>query len=412
MSFSPINLVHVYLDFGDHPIKVGGLGLRGNRIYFEYDQAFLQTEFNISPLYLPNKPGVQSFTNELFSGLPGVFNDSLPDGWGRLLLDRSLRAQGSNPDALSPVDRLAHVGQQGMGALTYQPDYSNNALKKVGAINLDKLSTVAHEILAGNPEVVFTELLALNGSSAGARPKALIAVKADKSSIVHGLNDLPKGYTHWLVKFANIEEGKDSGAIEYVYSQMAAIAGVYTVETYLFPSKQSAGYFAIKRFDREGKKRLHMATACGLLHSDFRSPTLDYQDLLKVTSILTKDAREVEKMFSLAVFNVMARNRDDHSKNFSFLMDARGEWKLAPAYDLTFSSGPRGEQSTMVMGEGRNPSKDHLIKLGQNAGIESARIRSILEQVQSALTEWATLAKRSGVTRSRINEIDKARMRL
>lgn len=150
-----------------------------------------------------------------------------------------------------------------------------------------------------------------------------------------------------------------------------------------------------------------MHTACGLLHSDFRTPSLDYEDLTALTSRLTRDVREVEKMYQLAVFNVLAHNRDDHAKNFSFLMDEQGQWKLSPAYDLTFSSGPRGEQSTMVMGEGRNPKAEHLIKLGEDAKINKDRIHEIIEQTQANLAKWPVLAKRYGVSAANIKLVGK-----
>jgi len=263
----------------------------------------------------------------------------------------------------------------------------------------------ANTILAGNSEEVFTDLLTLNGSSAGASPKAMIGVNTDKSVIIHGVSSLPDNFEHWLVKFPNIIDGKDSGAIEYVYSQMARNAGVAIDDTYLFPAKQGPGYFAIKRFDRDQNKKLHLHTACGLLHSDFRTPSLDYADLIKATLYLTKDNNEALKMYRLAVFNVLARNRDDHAKNFSFLMDAAGKWKLAPAYDLTFSAGPGGEHSTMVMGEGRNPSSDHLVELASVAGISEDFAREIIAKTQGVLSEWRALAGEVGVLRSNIDLI-------
>ena len=223
----------------------------------------------------------------------------------------------------------------------------------------------AQEVLDGTSDDVLAELIALNGSSAGARPKALIGVNDKRDHIIHGVHDLPAGYTPWMVKFPNSQDGLDAGAIEYVYALMAKEAGVSMPDVHLFPAKRGTGYFAIKRFDRDGDKRYHMHTACGLLHSDFRTPSLDYEDLVALTGMLTRDVREVEKLYQLAVFNVLAHNRDDHSKNFSYLMDSQGRWKISPAYDLTFSSGPRGEQSTMVMGEGRNPNTIHLLKLAQ-----------------------------------------------
>jgi serine/threonine-protein kinase HipA len=251
------------------------------------------------------------------------------------------------------------------------------------------------------------DLLALNGSSAGARPKALIGLNNDRKNIIHGIHDLPDGYTPWIVKFSNTQDSADSGAIEYVYALMAKKAGISMPDVHLFSAKKSAGYFAVKRFDRNGKQRFHMHTACGLLYSDFRVPSLDYEDLIALTSALTRDAREIEKLYQLAVFNVLAHNRDDHSKNFSFLMNQKGEWKLSPAYDLTFSSGPRGEQSTMVVGEGRNPSVDHLVKLGQKAKIAKTRIVEIIDQTQTALANWEILAKEYGVSADNIRLIGK-----
>ena len=177
------------------------------------------------------------------------------------------------------------------------------------------------------------------------------------------------------------------------------------METKLFPSKHGAGYFATKRFDRDGDKRFHMHTACGLLHSDFRTPSLDYQDLIELTTLLTRDVRETEKMFRLAAFNVLAHNRDDHSKNFSYLMNERGDWSLSPAYDLTFSSGPGGEQSTMVMGEGKAPKIEHLRALGQSAEIKTQTVTEIIDQTRSALADWNALAKEHGVTPSNIRLI-------
>ena len=341
----------------------------------------------------------------MFEGLGGVFNDSLPDGWGRLLFDRFARSIGILPTDITPLDRLAHVGFHGLGALAYEPDYSTE--ESGDNINLDKLAKQTQEVLNGTSDEVLQNLMALNGSSAGARPKALIGLNKDYKNIIHGTHDLPKGYEHWIVKFSNVQDSADAGAIEYVYALMAKKAGISMAEVHLFESKKSAGYFAVKRFDRNGKERFHMHTACGLLHSDFRIPSLDYEDLISLTSALTRDAREIEKLYQLAVFNVLAHNRDDHSKNFSFLMNEKGEWKLSPAYDLTFSSGPRGEQSTMVMGEGKNPSVDHLIKLGHEAKLSKVRIDEIINKAQTALESWEALASEYGVSANNIRLIGK-----
>lgn len=408
MTHTPISQIIVSLDFGAKPIPVGRLAIRDRVIYFEYDAGFLQRGLNISPFRLPLKPGLQSFDHSLFEGLPGVFNDSLPDGWGRLLFDRSMRAQGVMPEELSPLDRLAHIGETGMGALVYEPDFSDS--HSSDDIDLDWLaeqsrSVLAREELEGAADDVLTALLALNGSSAGARPKALIGYDLAQDKVIHGGKPIKDGFEPWLVKFANTMDGPDAGAIEFVYAEMARRAGLDVPETALFPAKNGAGYFATKRFDRVGDRRFHMHTACGLLHSDFRTPSLDYQDLIQLTTLLTRDVRETEKMFRLAVFNVLAHNRDDHSKNFSYLMDKDGDWTLSPAYDLTFSSGPGGEQSTMVMGEGKAPTLEHLRALGQHAELKKQTIDKIIEQTQDALAGWSTLAKEHGVAISSVRLI-------
>ena len=388
--------VKVGINFGEGARPVGRLAIRERTIYFEYDNTFIECGIEISPLRLPLQPGVQTFDYGLFEGLPGVFNDSLPDGWGRLLLDRFVRSQGLLPSDMSPLDRLAHVGSHALGALVFEPDYNIN--KKQDDINLDILASHAQEVLDGGSDEVLTELIALNGSSAGARPKALIGLNEKRDHIIHGVHDLPEGYTPWMVKFPNNQDGIDAGAIEYVYALMAKKAGVTMPDVHFFPAQRGAGYFAIKRFDRDIEKRYHMHSACGLLHSDFRTPSLDYEGLIALTGMLTRDVREIEKMYRLAVFNVLSHNRDDHSKNFSYLMDSQGAWKLSPAYDLTFSSGPRGEQSTMVMGEGRYPNDAHLLNLAEEAKIKKDRATKIIEITKANLSEWSTLAKQFGVS--------------
>tara|TARA_R110001592_G_C13162862_1_gene749077 strand:- start:248 stop:1480 length:1233 start_codon:yes stop_codon:yes gene_type:complete len=398
-----LNEVKVGLNFGEKTIPVGRLASRNYKIYFEYEKVFLGLGLDISPLRLPLESGVKTFNPQLFEGLPGVFNDSLPDGWGRLLFDRLMKSRNLLPYEFSPLDRLAQVGLTGLGALVYEPDYSDEKLEE--SINLDILSNQTKEVLDGEAENVLAELVNLNGSSAGARPKALVGLEQNKQHIIHGKHDLPEDYEHWIVKFANSTDGLDAGAIEYVYALMAKEAGIEMTQVHLFPASKGAGYFATQRFDRNKNGRLHMHTASGLLHSDFRTPALDYEDLIALTGLLTKDIREVEKMFRLSVFNILSHNRDDHGKNFSFLMDSTGQWKLAPAYDLTFSSGPGGHQSTMVMGEGKSPSSKHLIKLGEEANLTRPQIDKVIEQTKYALNQWGILSKNHGVREANIKLI-------
>ncbi|MFA5698311.1 MAG: type II toxin-antitoxin system HipA family toxin [Sphaerochaeta sp.] len=390
----PVKLLHVGIDFGEEEIPVGRLALSNWQIYFSYEASFIERKLEISPLTLPLKSEITTVEYDLFEGLPGVFNDSLPDGWGRLLADRSFSSNGISLAEVTPLDRLSLVGHRGLGALTYKPDYKLSFESK--DVNLDDLASSVEEVLEGQTQDVLAQLLALNGSSAGARPKVIVGVSKDKQQLTTG-----EGDESWLVKFPQSNDGKDAGSIEYVYALMAKKAGIHMSDVHLFPATQSPGYFGTQRFDRVGTKRYHMHTASGLLHSDFRYPSLDYKTLLALTFHLTSDHREVVKMFRLAVFNVLAHNRDDHAKNFSFLMDSDGLWRLSPAYDLTFSSGPRGEQSMMVMGEGKNPTTENLIELGVDGGVKKSEIKEIIDQTQGALGEWNTLAKEYGVSKQR-----------
>lgn len=399
MSYQPVSLVHVSLNFGDHPHKVGRLALANRRIYFEYDAAFLKSGFDISPFKLPLKAGAVPCENMAFEGLFGVFNDSLPDGWGRLLLDRQVRKHGIAPEQLTPLDRLTHVGTYGMGALVYEPDTSE-ANPLPNAINLDKLAAETGEVLEGEAGDVFAELLGLSGSSAGARPKVMVGASRDRKRLIHGQQQLPDDYTHWMVKFASSADAKDIGAIEYAYSLMARAAGLTMMPTHLFPAQKGAGYFGVERFDRQSKKRKHMHTVSGLIHADHRLPSLDYDQIMRVTLELTRNVQELEKILALASFNVFAHNRDDHAKNFSFLMDDKGKWSVSPAYDLTFSGGPGGEHSTTIMGEGKDPGKEHLIKLAEKFSIPVRRANQIIDGVVEAIHQWPAFAEDAGVSKS------------
>jgi len=384
------------------PQKVGTLATKDHKIYFEYDADFLKSGIELSPYKLPLKPGVQRCDDDVFDGLWGVFADSLPDGWGRLLMDRHLMKQGVNPHTLTPLDRLAYVGKYAMGALGYEPEVGSESSKE--QIVLDDLAKSSQEILQGSSDVMLDELLALGGSSAGARPKVLVQLSNDKHEVIHGRQPLKEGFSHWMVKFASSSDIEQIGVVEYAYALMAKAAGVQMPETALLEGKRGR-YFAAKRFDRIGEKRVHMHSVSGLVHADFRYPTLDYDDLLSLTLHLTKHAKEVEKVFRLACFNLFAHNRDDHAKNFSFLMDETGKWQFSPAYDLTFSYGPGGEHSMMYFGEGKNPTSEHLLKLGQKHGIKKAGM--IVDEVREAVSRWDAFAKEAGVSSGVVKSVGK-----
>lgn len=379
----------VYLNTYGIRRMVGLLYENAGRVFFEYSPDFLQSGIALSPFKLPLKPGVFEDEKRTFDGLFGLFNDNLPDGWGCLLLDRKLRKRALSYDSITPLPRLSMIGRNPMGALEYEP--ADEAAEEVGNVELDSLSGEVDKILAGNDSDVLDELLKLNGSSGGARPKIVAYVSDDRQKIIHGGANPPAGFTPWIIKFSERHDKLNSGEMEYRYSLAAKEAGIDMPPTHLFPSKNGGGYFGVQRFDRTPQGKVHVHTACGLLHASHRFSCLDYENLLKLTLVLTRDITQAEEMVRRMVFNVKSGNRDDHSKNFSFLLNKNFEWRLAPAYDLTPSAGINGEQTAMVNGKGHNITDDDLIAAAKVADIPASAVRSIINTVESAL-------KNNGIT--------------
>jgi serine/threonine-protein kinase HipA len=396
---NPLSL-EVGLALGAEPVPVGTLAWRDRRAFFQFAPSFVALGIQLSPLRMPLGPQLFEANPVLLEGLHGLFDDSLPDGWGRLLLDRALRQTGIEPSAMTPLARLAHVGQRGMGALIYRPDYGDSA--DLGAIDLDSLADSVRRVLEGDAERVVRQLLDLNGSSGGARPKVLVGVRGD--DLIHGVDDLPPGYEHWLIKFVNTEDPVDVGAIEAAYADMARASGIEMTDTRLFPAKHGPGYFGTRRFDRVAGARVHVHTFCGLLNADPRRTSTGYATLLKATRALTHDQREVEKVFDRMVFNVMAHNRDDHTKNHAFLLND-GVWRATPAYDLTFSPGPGNEHYLDVAGNGRNPGEAEILDVAKSTDISPKRALDAIERVAAAVSAWPRFAANHGVSRGSIERI-------
>jgi serine/threonine-protein kinase HipA len=372
-----VQVIKVYLSTQLQEQLVGTLAYRDKNIYFEYDPIFLTSNIELSPYKLPLKSGVMVCDDTVFDGLFGVFADSMPDGWGKLLLDRYLLRQGINYGDITPLDRLGYIGNYGVGALLYKP-YSGDIEQKTSQINLDDLALESIKILNDETHQDLKKLLVLGGSSAGARPKVMVQIDQN-NNIIAGNQVLEAGYRHYMIKFPSHLDSKDIGKHEYLYSLAAKKANIEMPNTKLLQNK----YFAIERFDRIADEKVHIHSVAGLTHSDFRYPTLDYDDLLGLTLHLTKDVKEQIKMFRLSVFNLFSHNRDDHAKNFSFLLDENNNWKLAPAYDLTFSQGPGGEHSTTYLGEGKNPTQEHLLKLANKHNIKNAN--NVILEVKNAI---------------------------
>jgi len=350
---------HLNVLYGDS--LVGRLALTPERLAaFEYDTGWIANGFSISPFSLPLEKKVFIPKYDPFNGLFGVFNDSLPDGWGRLLVDRVLLKNKINPLSVNSLMRLSIVGSSGMGALSYIPE--NPLSHDVFHGDFDLLAGEIEKILNTEFSDNLDAIAAAGGSSGGARPKILTVIDGEP----------------WIVKFFTSPEAKNTGEMEYEYSSAARSCGLAFPETRLFQSKRCNGYFGVKRFDRIGNKKINMISVSGLLETSHRVPNLDYHLLMKLTRELSGSFEEVEKMYRLMCFNVFAHNRDDHSKNFSFIMDLESnQWKLSPAYDLTFSSSVNGEHATMINGNGKNPSIDDILTVAKEIGISPAKAKKI-----------------------------------
>ena len=355
--------------------KVGTLALMKNNIVaFEYDSNWITNGFSISPFSLPLKKQVFIPRIDPFDGLYGVFSDSLPDGWGRLLVDRMLNSQNINPREISQIDRLAIVGETGMGALSYKPEY-NLLEDKDYQEDYDNLALSCKKILNTEYSADLDKLFKLGGSSGGARPKIL--TKIDNED--------------WIIKFPSSLDDSNIGKLEYLYSVCAKKCKIDIPETKLFPSKISSGYFGIKRFDRKklstgAIRKLHMISVSGLLETSHRIPNLDYNDLMQLTLNLTKSFEEVEKLFRLMCFNVFSHNRDDHSKNFSFIYNEDlNKWELSPAYDLTYSYSINGEHATTINGNGVNPGLNDILKVAEKIGLDKKKAEKISIEIRETV---------------------------
>jgi serine/threonine-protein kinase HipA len=394
-------LLNVFYHKDHEKLKVGRLAFQNRTIYFEYDEQFLNTGIELSPYKLPLKSGVHTCYDRLFDGLFGLFADSLPDGWGRLLIDRHLMSQGIDFHTITPLDRLMMIGEFGTGALSYEPII--DTFKTQESIDLDTLAYSSMEILKGVGSDNIETLIANNGSSAGARPKIMIQINNDKQ-ISSGNQPLANGFEHYMVKFPSSTDHPDIGKLEYIYSLMAKDAGIEISDTKLIEGRDNS-YFAIKRFDRVNDTRVHMHSFAALVHSDFRVPTVDYDDILTLTLHLTKDIPEVHKVFKLAVFNLLTHNRDDHAKNFSYILDSNNNWKFSPAYDLTFSNGPGGEHSTTYLGVGKNPNKKELLELAKKHSIKKPN--ETIEAIYSVVLNFKEYTKKVDINKKYVDEIFK-----
>lgn len=340
----------------------------GRSCAFEYSREWLSSGFALSPFELPLTSDMIFSEPDKFDRGFAVFEDSIPDGYGLYLIDRMLRKSGFQLRNLNPLQRLAIVGSSGMGALRYEPAVSLDSIKAgVSIEELDDIQRKALEILSEKGKGDESLLYYNSANSGGARPKVVMA-------------DLDG--SHWLVKFRHTYDSAEIGKEEYLYMSTAAKCGINIPRIRLLKDR----YFAIERFDIEDGRGVHVVTAAALLKSDFRNQDADYTNLLALTGYLTQNPHQVEEMYRRMVFNLVCDNKDDHTKNFSFIC-RKGVWSLAPAYDITYSpEGSNGQHATSLFYDG-NPAKDLVIKAGTRIRIPKATCEAIIDKVETVCSE-------------------------
>lgn len=396
MAIAKLNVF--YNGWGEHWL-LGTLAESGPQLVFEYSAQAADRGIEFSPLHAPlPRPGavlsaVRGPRHSL--GLPGFIADALPDGWGMLLMDHAFRRQGRDPQTVSVLERLAVVGAGAMGALCFEPA-EVMAPEALGIVSLAKLAGEVQQVLDDEtgrvPEAQLLRLMQLGGSPQGARPKALLRWQPTRQCFV--ADSAP---THdsepWLVKFPAQGEHPEACAIETLYARLAREGGIDMPQARYFALGARHSAFGVRRFDRvamarDGAQievRVPVLSLAALLDADFRLPSLDYEALLLGTQRLTGDYRETLKAFERCVFNVLTHNRDDHAKNFAFCLDELGRWKLSPAFDLTYTSGPGGQHTTSVAGEGMRPGRTQLLAVARRGGVREKDALACLDHWLQAL---------------------------
>ncbi|KRG78239.1 hypothetical protein ABB30_04030 [Stenotrophomonas ginsengisoli] len=375
-----MKIIDVHYDGWGQSWQLGRVAIDGQMSSFEYSVEAIERGVELAPFRTQLSRVARTDGPDHMGRLPGLISDSMPDGWGRLLIERLYRQQGqSKPDAL---DILAFVGDQAIGALTFKPSAPKSGDTPITSLTeLAEQSILIHE---GEADEVLPVVANAGGYPHGARPKALITKMANQSITT----DLKAEGEPWLVKFANPSDGPDAPRLETLYAQWAGMAGINMMPCQCIELENDTAAFATLRFDREDGKRVPVFTAAGLIEANFRLPgSLSYLDLLRLTISLTRNESELAQMFARCVFNVVFSNMDDHPKNFSFTMNRDGSWNCAPAYDLTLSNGPGGEHSLDVLGKGSEISRADLLMLANSAALSGKCARAIIDQVANVASE-------------------------
>lgn len=372
---------------------LGTLADDGLRLLFEYSAEALRQGLELSPRHLAlQAPAYGDFPAHQMR-LPGLVADALPDGWGLLLMDRLFRKLGRNPASVSPLDRLAFINGRAIGALNFEPPQKLDLPAE--DVQLLELAQQARAIIAGRDSDALRRLAVMGGSPHGARPKVLVHYNPAASF----MSTVPfEGSEAWMVKFQAQDEHKEVCAIEVLYAELAGALGLDMPSTRYFDLDKKLAGFGIQRFDVEDGMRVPVHTLAGLLHANFRQPSsVDYLTFLRATRFITRSQIEVDKAFERAVFNVVFNNRDDHAKNFSYRLGRDRSWRLAPGYDLTFSEGPGGEHQMDVCGEGRSITRQHMLKLAKQGGVDADFAQAVMDRALVVAQTFAARAKRHAI---------------
>lgn len=384
---------------------VGTLLHDGRTVYFEYDSVFQKLGLEISPHKLAIKSLNGAYTNtdtSYFQGIPGVFHDSLPDKFGMKVIDRYYAEKGKSITDVNLLMRLSYIGSRGMGALEYEPsDQPHFAQKKAEIMDLRQMYLDSQVIIKGEQSDALHHIAAFMENAAspgGAQPKASIGWNRETKEIISGAQiGIPAGFEHWLVKFSKSDQlgrALDFTKLEYLYMQMAGEIGINVPQTQLFYDGND-WHYAIKRFDRIEGQKIHMHTLAGLTHIDFNeSGHYSYEQFWRIAKALTRDNSVNIEIFKRAIFNVIARNQDDHAKNFSFLMDKSGKWSLSPAYDITFANGEKYTSNHQMSINAKLSDfilKD-LVTFGTLLGIKESVSQELIQQTIEVLSTFSKRA--------------------
>lgn len=365
----------IYRGWGER-WQLGTLADNGRQLLFEYSPRALREGLQLSPLHLPLRERAYADGPRFFQGLPGLVADALPDGWGQLLMDRAFRKAGRDPATVSPLERLAFIGERAIGALAFEPADAGDI--EAGAVSLLELARKVERLAAGAGADVLRELLLIGGSPHGARPKALVFHDVASGHMSVG-GEPPAATVPWLFKFPARGEHPEVCAIEELYARLARESALDMPASRYLALGRGLAAFGVRRFDREAGLRVPVHTVGGALHADYRIPSIDVIDFLKLTRLMTRDEREVRQAYARCTFNLLFNNRDDHVKNFSYRLGADRQWRLGPAYDLTFNAGPGGHHQLAYVGETFAPSRADLLDAAHKGGISLAVARRIID---------------------------------